>query len=152
MIIAIEKPQKPKVRRRQKRSKEGSHGDAMGGAEEIFEGRQRDSLAYLTGGVARNKDIGAIRVIEEFEDNRVARLDRNKGSLETRTQQIKAMVKNQIDSGQCPSELPIEAGRLLFIHNKPENIPTETLNDSNFDDARLLAACEILYDRQQTNN
>jgi hypothetical protein len=87
------------------------------------------------------------------EDETINTLDSNKGDLYARTEKIKEKVKEQYEIYKLKSNLPdnnmIEivdkATLLLSTYKSSENIPEEELlKDPSFDDARLLALCQLI--------
>lgn len=79
-------------------------------------------------------------------------LSREEGDLEKRKEAIMPKAQEQYEEYKKAEEIIKKAEELINRFNFPDNIPTEELgiDVSGFDDARLLAFCEIVANKKET--
>ena len=96
---------------------------------------------------------GKINSILNRQNSAERNLDRKRGilSLKDRVASIKSIVKEQYDQKESEEIISVAVG-LLDTYNSPDDIPVNELENSDYDDARLLAFCQVVNEKKAMSN
>ena len=88
-------------------------------------------------------------ILRRKEEAENAILSRQEEGLEERKEKIMPKVKEQFEQYENLHPIITKAEELLETHGIRSQIPVEELENSDFDDARLLAFCELIEKSKQ---
>lgn len=98
-------------------------------------------------------EAGRINSILSRQSSAEDKLDRQRGriSLEERVVSIMSKVEEQYNKEES-EEIISAASKLLEEYGFPKDIPVSVLENSDYDDARLLAFCQLVEEKRKTSN
>ncbi len=98
-------------------------------------------------------EAGKINSILDRQSFAEKNLDRQRGeiSLEERVVSVMPKVEEQYDKKES-EEIILTASKLLGEYGCSENVPISVLENSDYDDARLLAFCQLVEEKKRTSN